>query len=313
MQPDQRKLRRGGDAAVKGAAWALAFVAAPAAGGASHATDPIRTLPSYPLYDPAPTSPAWPETVETFNGTKFVVNVSAPSLIPVLPPAGRANGAAVIIAPGGAYFGLAIDIEGFDEARWLASRGITVFVLKYRLHPVPGGDVAAVTKEMAANPPPAGQSAYVTYDLPAAVADAAAAVRFVRAHAADWRVDPKRVGMLGFSAGAITALKVATGPATDARPDFLGAVYPPLERLTAPADAPPLFGAIALDDGRFAGYGFGLIEAWQQARRPVEFHLYERGGHGFGMGREGTTTTAWLDAFYRWLEMRKIVIADAAR
>lgn len=296
---------------MKWALWAFALGTLMPFGAMARPDQGVRTLQPLSLYKDAPASAPWPETVQMFNGTRFVLNVSAPSLVPVLPAAGRENGAAVIIAPGGAYLGLAIDIEGMEEARWLAARGIAAFVLKYRLHPVPRGDIADVVKKMAVDLPPSGQSAYVTYHLPAAEEDAASAMRLVRSQAQRWGIDPNRIGMLGFSAGAITALKVVTASAHDARPDFLGLIYPPLERIAVPDDAPPLFGAIALDDGRFSGHGLGLIEAWQQVRRPVEFHLYERGGHGFGMGREGTTTTGWMTAFHDWLKMRKIAMGDA--
>jgi acetyl esterase/lipase len=89
----------------------------------------------------------------------------------------------------------------------------------------------------------------------------------------------------------------------DAKPAFIGDIYGPLAAVTVPADAPPLFIALAADDPLFGNGGFGLIDSWRAAKRPVEFHLFEQGGHGFGMYRKTTTSTGWFDAFSRWLGM----------
>ncbi|HSS97470.1 MAG TPA: dienelactone hydrolase family protein, partial [Terriglobales bacterium] len=123
---------------------------------------------------------------------------------------------------------------------------------------------------------------------------------------AEWHVDPNRIGMVGFSAGA--ALTMATALAgEDAKPAFIGDIYGPLAAFTVPADAPPLFIALAADDPFFGNAGYGLIDSWKAAKRPVEFHLYEQGGHGFGMYPKETTSTGWFDAFVRWLTMHGMV------
>lgn len=124
----------------------------------------------------------------------------------------------------------------------------------------------------------------------------------MRTRADEWGVDPQRIGMVGFSAGAMLTL-ATTLAGEDARPAFIGNLYGPLAPLDVPVDAPPLFVAIAADDGLFANGGFGLVERWRAAQRPVEFHLYEQGGHGFGMYRKPTTSTGWFDAFTRWMAM----------
>ena len=108
--------------------------------------------------------------------------------------------------------------------------------------------------------------------------------------------------MVGFSAGAMLTLSTALY-GQDAKPAFIGDIYGPLTTVTVPADAPPLFIALAADDPFFANNGFGLIDSWRAAKRPVEFHLYEQGGHGFGMYQKETTSTGWFDAFARWLGM----------
>jgi acetyl esterase/lipase len=114
------------------------------------------------------------------------------------------------------------------------------------------------------------------------IADSRAAFALIRRRAAEWKVDPDRIGMIGFSAGAMLTLATALA-GEDAKPAFIGDVYGPLAPVTVPADAPPLFVALAADDPLFANGGFGLIDSWRAARKPAEFHLYEQGGHGFGM------------------------------
>jgi acetyl esterase/lipase len=134
------------------------------------------------------------------------------------------------------------------------------------------------------------------------LADARVAFALVRRRAAEWRVDPARVGMVGFSAGAMLTM-ATTLAGQDAKPAFIGIVYGPLAPVTVPPDAPPLFVALAADDPLFGNGGFGLIDSWRAAKRPVEFHLYEQGGHGFGMYPKETTSTGWFDALVRWIGM----------
>ena len=114
-------------------------------------------------------------------------------------------------------------------------------------------------------------------------------------------MDPDRIGMIGFSAGAALTMATALDKG-EAKPAFLGNIYGPLGAVDVPPDAPPLFAAIAADDPLFP-FNVGLIENWRKANRPVEFHYYERGGHGFGMYPKETTSTGWFDAFVRWLGM----------
>jgi len=240
------------------------------------------------------------ESVVTVGSTRVVMNVSAPTLTPVLPPPGTATGTAVIVAPGGGFNVLALDLEGYDQARWLAARGITAFVLSYRLKPR-SGDLAAMVKEDVGRQPRPD----VRFEVFApAVADAQAALKLVRSRASQWGIDPKRVGMMGFSAGASTAIATAIAGQQAIRPDFLISVYGPLQEEAVPKGAPPLYGIIALDDPLFVGRDFGLLQSWRRAGSPVEFHFYERGGHGFGMGRVGTTTANWIEGALGWMRMR---------
>jgi acetyl esterase/lipase len=133
-------------------------------------------------------------------------------------------------------------------------------------------------------------------------ADSRAAFALIRRRAAEWKIDPDRIGMIGFSAGAMLTMATTLddqGP----KPAFIGNIYGPLAPVTVPAEAPPLFVALAADDPLFGNNGFGLIDSWRAAKRPAELHLYEQGGHGFGMYPKETTSTGWFNAFVSWLTM----------
>ncbi|MCX8476299.1 MAG: alpha/beta hydrolase [Sphingomonas sp.] len=243
-------------------------------------------------------------------GSRFARNVTVATLTPFLPDPAKATGAAVVVAPGGGFRTLSMDNEGWDVAKALADRGVAAFVLKYRLNQTPQ-DMAAFersTQEMfsgAARPPRPAPGAAIARLAPQ-IADARAAFALIRSRAKEWRIDPERVGMIGFSAGAM--LTIATTLAgQDAKPAFIADIYGPLAPVTVPADAPPLFVALAADDPLFGSREYGLVDGWRAAKRPVEFHLYEQGGHGFGMYRKETTSTGWFDAFTDWLRMHGFV------
>jgi acetyl esterase/lipase len=234
-------------------------------------------------------------------GSMFARNVTEATLTPFLPDPAKATGAAVIVAPGGGFRTLSMQNEGWDVAKALAARGIAAFVLKYRLNPTP-----AVLSDFASapmGPPPTSMTPEQRMaGIAPMIADARAAFALVRANSAKWKVDPKRVGMVGFSAGAMLTM-ATTVAGEDAKPAFIGNIYGPLSAMTVPADAPPMFVALAADDPLFGNAGYGLIDSWRTAKRPVEFHLYEQGGHGFGMYPKTTTSTGWFDAYTRWLAM----------
>lgn len=250
------------------------------------------------------------EVESRFMGRETVIrNVTFPTLTPVLPDPAKANGAAVIVAPGGGFMMLSMQNEGWRVARALADRGVAAFVLKYRLNPTPRED-AAFVQELGKMMGAARQGAGSRPELrdPGAGADALAALALVRSRATEWRVDPRRVGMIGFSAGAMTALKaVLDAPQPAARPDFFGFIYGPMEKIAVPADAPPMFAALAIDDPLFGGGEMGIVSAWHAAKRPVELHLYQSGGHGFGLGQPGTTPAGMMDQFLAWMDARGLM------
>ena len=250
-----------------------------------------------------------PESWHSQYGSVFARNVTDATLTPFLPDPAKATGAAVIVAPGGGFRTLSMENEGWDVARALADKGVAAFVLKYRLNQTPA-DMAGFERSMAemfsgvARPRPAQQDPAVA--LAPQIADARAAFALVRSRSKEWHVDSDRIGMVGFSAGAMLTLSTALY-GDDAKPAFIGDIYGPLTSVTVPADAPPLFIALAADDPFFANNGFGLIDSWRAAKHPVEFHLYEQGGHGFGMYKKETTSTGWFDAFTRWMDMHGLL------
>lgn len=237
-------------------------------------------------------------------GSRFARNVSIATLTPFLPAKSRASGAAVIVAPGGGFRTLSMENEGWDVAKALVKKGVAAFVLKYRLNPTPPNmaDFQA-GKRPDSRPAPSPDPAVY---LAPQIADAAAAFELVRSRATEWNVDPKMVGMIGFSAGAMLTLSTALH-GKDVNPAFLGDIYGPLGAVKVPTNAPPLFIALAADDPFFANAGYGLIDSWKAAKRPVEFHLFEQGGHGFGMYPKETTSTGWFESFAAWLKMHGFI------
>ena len=240
-------------------------------------------------------------------GSVFARNVTDATLTPFLPDPAIATGAAVIVTPGGGFRTLSMENEGWDVAKALNARGVAAFVLKYRLNQTP-----ASLEEFAAPPPPRPAEAGPPAGRPPLadrmafmgpmIADADAAFALIRSRAAEWNVDPDKIGMIGFSAGAALTMGTAN-TSTTARPAFLGDIYGPLEDMPVPAAKTPLFVAVAADDPLFDTVDFGIVKAWKQAGAPVEFHYYEQGGHGFGMYPKETTSTGWFNAFAEWLRM----------
>lgn len=239
-------------------------------------------------------------------GRYAVRNVTRPTLT-AFRPVGKPSPASVIIAPGGAFLGLEMDKEGWEVARWFANNGVTAFVLKYRTLPTPPDQkvfVAELDKmisdQKSVMAPPE--------DTPAdALADGLAALRHVRANAAEYGIDPRRVGFMGFSAGGFLSRSVVEKGGTD-RPDFVAPVYPNMSAMNVPADAPPMFVAIAADDFLLARQkGLPLLESYRAAGKSIEFHLFSAGGHGFGAGPAGTPAEGWLDLMHRWMRTQGLL------
>lgn len=267
-----------------------------------------EAIPLYPGVAPGSEGATQVELWDEIMGERVARNVTRPTLTPFLPAAAKATGAAVIVAPGGAYYMLSLDNEGYPVARALAERGIAAFVLKYRLDSTPADErqFEALAGARFAAAAKAGADKVAPIRQPLAVSDAVAALALVRSRATAWHIDPQRVGMLGFSAGAMTVLDATLQHAAP-RPDFSGLIYGPMTAVGAPAPLPPLFLALAADDPLFGSSGFGIVDSWKQAGAPVELHYYEKGGHGFGSHHQGTSSDHWLEQFVQWLDARGLL------
>lgn len=256
-----------------------------------------------------------PETWFRQWGDPMARNISTATLTPFLPDPAKANGAAVIVAPGGGFRWLSMGNEGWEVAQALADRGIAAFVLKYRLHPTPESldefkesmnrtfAAAARPAEGEARPRPPQR------DLSNQLADAEAAYALIVERAKEWGVDTKRLGMIGFSAGAGLTMHCTLHSKT-MKLAFIGPIYGGMGPVDVPKDAPPMFNVIATDDFLFRGE-FGVVKSWHEAGRPVEFHLYQNGGHGFGLGNPDRTSNRWFEAFMHWLEVNKFLVPGA--
>jgi len=256
--------------------------------GASEEHEIIRIWPGA-----APGTEDW--TGPEFVGKNSVTNVTVPTLTVFRPQPGEANGTAVIVAPGGGFQGLALKQESDPMARWLTARGITAFALKYRVRYTPGLQLPTsdTFDETIHTLEPA---------FKIAVADGLQAMRYLKANAETYGIEPGQIGMMGFSAGAMTTMGVVVEAKPEERPDFAGSVYGSLMGDSAPKDGPPLFIAHAQDDRAVpVRKSLEMYSIWTAAGLPVEMHIYEKGGHGFGAVVRNRATDRWLSAFEAWL------------
>ncbi|SFN67523.1 Acetyl esterase/lipase [Algoriphagus ornithinivorans] len=251
-------------------------------------------------------------------GDPMARNITTATLTPFLPEPGKGNGAAVIVAPGGGYRWLSMGNEGWEVAEALAKQGIAAFVLKYRLFPTPESldDFTAwMNRPRSAPAPPSDTNQnnetprLPQMDLSNQLEDAEAAYAMIISRAKEWGVDTDRIGMIGFSAGAGLTMHSTLNSQT-MKLAFIGPIYGGMGPVEVPKDAPPMFNVIATDDFLFRGQ-FGIIESWYKAGIPVELHLYQNGGHGFGLGNPNRTSNRWFDAFIHWLDVNGFLKADS--
>jgi len=247
------------------------------------------------------------------NADTLVVNVSRPTLTVFRPAAGKINGTAVIVAPGGGFRVLSYKNEGLRVAQWLADRGITAFVLKYRLHAMPVSNAEDVEKGMAQMAKEAGARSTAAPAITigavenGAIADGEAAVNLVRTRAKEFGIDPARIGIIGFSAGGVVSGGAAVHPPAEQRPNFVGIIYS-FTPGQIPQGAPPAFMAAAADDTLSTAMP-QLFSQWRAAGASAELHIYAKGQHGFGTAKQGLPVDNWLDAFHGWLIQQGFVPA----
>jgi len=245
----------------------------------------------------------WPNGAPGFEARKdipeqaasyWVKNINNPSLTVFLPPREKANGAAVVICPGGGFRELVFGAEGVDPAKYFNNLGVAAFVLKYRLF----------------------RETNSVYTIEAPHQDGLRAMRLVRSRAAEWGVDPRRLGMIGYSAGGEVVSLTSFGPTegvagapdaieqADARPDFIAEVYPGPAGIpaTLPLHAPPAFLLVANDDNHTDAV-LKLFELYRAAKVPVEVHVFTKGGHGFNQGQRSKLATIknWPQRLADWM------------
>jgi len=294
-----------------------------------------KQVPIWPGQAPDAQPVAGPEVVETSSLGAGVSNVSQPTMT-VYSPQGNNTGAAVVVLPGGGYWGLAIDLEGTEVCDWLTPKGIACVLLKYRVPPEKGYPKSAPYPKSGPYP-----------ESPMALEDAQRTVGLLRFHAAEWHIDPHKIGVLGFSAGGHLSAAMSTHfakrlyPAVDAadkegcRPDFAVVLYPGHLSLGAalwdakqgpkkfvvphPPNAdthvslnpdlhvtsqtPPTFLLQAEDDHvDSVDDSLAYYIALKKAGVPVEMHLYAQGGHAFGLRRTKFPITGWPQLVEAWLK-----------
>lgn len=298
---------------------------APAAPAASASTDGEPAL--LPLWQGEAMAEAdWPGghagdgTGQLSADGQRLGNIGQPTLAMYRPAPGRATGAAMVVAPGGGFRFLAIQNEGVQIARWLAERGVTAGLLRYRTFHEPAGETPEQARDKVFAALRAGWAGR------AAAADGLQALRLLRRHAAAWGVNPQRVGAIGFSAGAHVAgmAGLATEPA--ARADFAALIYgsplghgalPPAflpeppgtptepwlrpPGRPAPGALPPMFLAMAQDDRLVSSGVRGFYDQLFAAGYRPELHLFRSGGHGFGLAPRGHSSDSWAASLHGWL------------
>ena len=224
-------------------------------------------------------------------------NVTKPSLVVFEPDS--ANGVAVILSPGGSYHVLNIEREGINVANYLTKKGITVFLFKYRLIQSHTNDLWQEMMETRKDPEVLSKKMVPLRIM--AMEDLNKAVAYVRNHAADFKIDANKIGIVGFSAGGVMAANIAYNFSPYARPDFVAPIYCviyDIDNHIVKTDAPPLFIAAATDDPLApVSNSIDLYTDWVKANKPAELHLYAKGGHGL----RSLPASSWKDRFVEWL------------
>ena len=265
-----------------------------------------HTLLLWPNGNPQPSVITGPEVDPTTDADRMVsgkttvrvTNVSKPSLAVFSPPAGKNSGAAALVLPGGSYLRLAISIEGTEVCDWLNSLGMTCLLVKYRV-------------------PERGHYPENVEDLE----DAQQAMRLARTHAAEWGIDPQRIGAIGFSAGAHLAAALSThadfqgedvpASAVDAKPDWQMLIYPgwlngadgKVNPAVQPTATTPATFLVMAENDYTAHVENALVyfQALKDVKVPAEMHLFTQGGHGFGLRPTALPISRWPSLAEAWL------------
>lgn len=253
----------------------------------------------------APGSEKWTQKEATLGSGPMqrIVNLTTPTLTAYLPDPAKATGTAVIIAPGGGFIFLGTDTH--EIAEWLADHGIAGFVLKYRTAPLEGKNETQLNQAGGARfGAQSNNHASIAEDGKYGIADGIQSIKVVREHAAEWGISPNRIVLMGFSAGGMITEYAAINADVSARPNYAAPIYgapfpvPPIPK----EGLPPLLMEMAQDDTVAGPQIVAFYDALKAAGYKPEFHIYEHGGHGWTMRKQGTTSDHWLEEFYWWLE-----------
>ncbi len=234
--------------------------------------------------------------------TNVVTNVIKPTMQVFRPKAENNTGTSVIICPGGGMYALSIESEGNMVAEWLAERGVTAFVLKYRL--VPTGEDA--TKEMISD----GARVLLKAGniLPLGISDGLNAIQYVREKAEKYDLDPNKIGIMGFSAGGAVTMGATYSYDEFNKPNFVIPIYAWMDIIPmspVPADAPPIFVVCASDDPlNLAPASVKIYSSWLAAEKSAALHMFSKGGHGFGMRTQDLPSDKWIERLGEWMKVQ---------
>jgi acetyl esterase/lipase/lysophospholipase L1-like esterase len=258
----------------------------------------------------APGSENWTweegESTQNLFNTRIVYNVVKPTLLAYLPKPETATGTAVIIAPGGGMHALSIDSEGIEVAKWLNNKGVAAFVLKYRLVRSLTNNPTQELMDKSKDPKKMGES--VAPIVPLAMQDGLNAIKYVRAHAQELNIKPEQIGLMGFSAGGTVVMSVAYNATAENRPNFIMPIYAwgaPVIGGKVPTEKMPMFAVVASDDPlKLTSYSVDIFNQWHDAGQPAEIHVFEKGGHGFGMRKQKLPSDTWIERLGDWLKQQ---------
>jgi len=273
----------------------------------------VNAQETIPLWEgKAPGSEDWDyqEKISSFpGGGSIVQNVVSPTITAYLPDPSIANGAAIIVCPGGAFRMLSLDGEGKNVAMWLNKQGFAAFVLKYRLlktgdsermAPMDLSKIKLSLKYANANPAPDNHELNNVIHL--ATSDGQQSIRLVRRNAEKWHIDPSKIGIMGFSAGGGIAVGTALLDDPEGYPDFVVSLYgPSMVDVHVPENAPPLFIAVAANHKPVSMGCVALYSLWNEAGKSAELHVFSKGTGPFGIKLQGLPSDAWPDLFLKWI------------
>jgi acetyl esterase/lipase len=267
-----------------------------------------RTFPIWSGAAPGAENWTWHTQVDSTSipGDPLTYNIVQPVLLFFPADPALANGTSAIICPGGSFCYLHTKTEGSDVAEWLNKKGVSAFVLLYRVvHSETTHPMQEKTERMKDT---ARSRQLLTPILPMAITDARQALLYTRQHAAELGISPDKIGIIGFSAGGALATASAFNYNSTNKPDFVVPIYPyvpPNLPMTVENDAPPLFIAAATDDDyHLVPMSIALYSKWLASGHSAELHIYSKGGHGFGMNKQHQPSDTWIDRLGDWLQLR---------